>query len=95
MQKVLNNRKLMSTGELPIDWAMAENLAYATLLNESSAKSLAQSSYSVRISGEDCGRGTFFQRLAVFHDQDREHWDDGCFIPLTQLSPEPREVCSN
>jgi 2-oxoglutarate dehydrogenase E1 component len=86
MQKVLNNRRLMSTGELPIDWAMAENLAYATLLTLVPYR--GSKHYSVRISGEDCGRGTFFQRLAVFHDQDREHWDDGCFIPLTQLSPD-------
>lgn len=86
MQKVLNNRKLMSTGELPIDWAMAENLAYATLLTADSQSD--EKKFSVRVSGEDCKRGTFFQRLAVFHDQDREHWDDGCFIPLTQLSPD-------
>ncbi|MBA4074741.1 MAG: 2-oxoglutarate dehydrogenase E1 component [Cyanobacteria bacterium PR.023] len=88
MQKVLNNRKLMSSGEMPFDWAMAENLAYATLLTRAGQKQVGEKQFSVRISGEDCGRGTFFQRLAVFHDQDREHWDDGCFIPLTQLSPE-------
>jgi 2-oxoglutarate dehydrogenase E1 component len=79
-QKVINNRRAMSKGEMPLDWAMAENLAYATLLTKEKL--------SVRISGEDCGRGTFFQRLAVFHDQDRERWDDGCFIPLSKLGQE-------
>jgi 2-oxoglutarate dehydrogenase E1 component len=88
MQKVLNNRKLMSSGDMPFDWAMAENLAYATLLTREGQKQVGEKQFSVRISGEDCGRGTFFQRLAVFHDQDREHWDDGCFTPLTQLSPD-------
>ncbi|MBS2008757.1 MAG: 2-oxoglutarate dehydrogenase E1 component [Cyanobacteria bacterium SZAS TMP-1] len=78
MQKVLKNRRAMAEGRMPIDWAMAENLAYATLLTGEKA--------SVRVSGEDCGRGTFFQRLAVFHDQQRERWDDGCFIPLQDLS---------
>lgn len=88
MQKVLNNRKLMSSGDMPFDWAMAENLAYASLLTREGQKQAGEKQFSVRISGEDCGRGTFFQRLAVFHDQDREHWDDGCFIPLAQLGPE-------
>lgn len=58
--KTYENRRKMSAGELPLDWGAAENLAYASLL---------QQGYSVRLSGEDCGRGTFSHRHAVVHNQ--------------------------
>jgi 2-oxoglutarate dehydrogenase E1 component len=61
VQQVVNNRIRMTAGELPLDWGCAETLAYASLLEEG---------YSVRISGQDCGRGTFFHRHAVWHHQD-------------------------
>jgi 2-oxoglutarate dehydrogenase E1 component len=60
VQQVVNNRIKMLAGELPLDWGCAENLAYASLLEDG---------YSVRLSGQDCGRGTFFHRHAVWHDQ--------------------------
>jgi 2-oxoglutarate dehydrogenase E1 component len=60
VQQVVANRIKMTAGELPLDWGCAESLAYASLL---------QDGYSVRISGQDCGRGTFFHRHAVFHHQ--------------------------
>ena len=78
VQKIVDDRKLMIEGKLPIDWGMAENLAYATLL---------AAGYGVRISGEDVGRGTFFHRHAVFHDQNRERWDEGTWLPLQNLQP--------
>ena len=63
VQKIVDDRKLMLEGKLPVDWGMAENLAYATLL---------AGGYGVRISGEDANRGTFFHRHAALHDQNRE-----------------------
>jgi 2-oxoglutarate dehydrogenase E1 component len=57
---VIENRHKMTAGELPLDWGYAENLAYASLLDQG---------YSVRLVGQDSGRGTFAHRHAVLHDQ--------------------------
>ncbi|MEC5397104.1 2-oxoglutarate dehydrogenase E1 component [Uliginosibacterium sp. H1] len=73
---IVEARKAMGDGNQPLDWGMGENLAYATLLAEG---------YGVRISGQDVGRGTFFHRHAVFHDQNRERWDAGSYIPLQHV----------
>ncbi len=59
--KIVEDRRKMTTGEQPLDWGCAETLAYAALLEEG---------FGVRISGQDCGRGTFFHRHAVWHEQD-------------------------
>jgi len=76
VDKIMADRKLMAEGKLPLDWGMAENLAYASLLHEG---------YSVRLVGQDAGRGTFFHRHAVLHDQNREKWDQGIHVPLQHL----------
>lgn len=76
VKKIADDRAAMGEGKLPVDWGMAENLAYASLL---------VSGYGVRISGEDVGRGTFFHRHAAFHDQNRENWDEGTYHPLKNL----------
>lgn len=60
VEKMLETRRDMSAGNQDLDWGTAENLAYATLLDQG---------YQVRVSGEDCGRGTFSHRHAVIHDQ--------------------------
>lgn len=60
VQKIVRSRKQMGDGELPADWGFGENLAYASLL---------QDGYPVRLSGQDCVRGTFFHRHVGFHDQ--------------------------
>jgi 2-oxoglutarate dehydrogenase E1 component len=57
---VMQTREKMMNGALPLDWGAAENLAYASLIQEG---------YPVRLTGQDSGRGTFFHRHAVLHDQ--------------------------
>jgi len=77
VEKVIADRKAMGEGRLPVDWGMAEHFAYA---------SLVASGYSVRLSGQDSARGTFVHRHAVLHDQNREKWDSGTFIPLQHVT---------
>nr|WP_199065906.1 2-oxoglutarate dehydrogenase E1 component [Chromobacterium sp. ASV5] len=77
VQKVLAARKAMAAGEQNADWGMAETLAYASLVTNG---------FGVRISGEDSGRGTFSHRHAVLHDQNRERWDQGAYVPLRNMS---------
>ncbi|MEI8384493.1 MAG: 2-oxoglutarate dehydrogenase E1 component [Nitrosomonadaceae bacterium] len=79
VEKIISDRRLMGEGKLQLDWGMAENLAYAALLHDG---------YPVRISGQDSGRGTFFHRHAVLHDQDREKFDEGTYIPLCHIAEE-------
>jgi 2-oxoglutarate dehydrogenase E1 component len=58
--QVMASRRRMVEGEQPVDWGCAETLAYATLLEDG---------FAVRLTGQDSGRGTFFHRHAVLHDQ--------------------------
>lgn len=64
---------LKESGARPLDWGMAETLAYGSLLWNGT---------SVRLSGQDCRRGTFSHRHAVFVDQS----DSNKYIPLQHLS---------
>ncbi len=77
VKKVLEDRAAMGRGDINIDWGMGEHMAYA---------SLVASGYPVRLSGEDCGRGTFVHRHAVLHDQKREKWDEGSYVPLQNVA---------
>ena len=77
VEKVLNDRAAMGRGEVNIDWGMGEHMAFA---------SLVASGYPVRLSGEDSGRGTFTHRHAVLHNQNREKWDTGIYIPLRHVA---------
>ncbi len=79
VQKIVEGRAAMAANELPLDWGMAENLAYATLLTEG---------YPVRLSGQDCQRGTFFHRHATWHDQNRQDRYSGHHTPLQHLAPD-------
>jgi len=77
VKNVYDNRAAMGRGEIPVDWGMGEHMAFA---------SLVASGYPVRLSGEDCGRGTFTHRHAVIHDQNREKWDIGTYVPLQNVT---------
>ena len=57
--KIMDDRAKMTSGEQAMDWGYAETMAYASLVNEG---------FSVRISGQDVRRGTFFHRHATIHD---------------------------
>ncbi|WP_455203240.1 2-oxoglutarate dehydrogenase E1 component [Kaarinaea lacus] len=72
VSRILKGRLQMAAGEEALDWGFAETLAYASLL---------KAGYPVRITGQDSGRGTFFHRHAVIHDQK----DDGIYLPLQHL----------
>ena len=63
IQKLINDRKTMFFETNKLDWAMAEHLAYGSLLTEG---------YDVRISGQDVERGTFSHRHAVVKVEDSE-----------------------
>ncbi len=71
--QVMANRVKMLAGELPLDWGCAETLAYASILEEGNA---------IRLTGQDSGRGTFFHRHAVLHDQTTGER----YIPLQHLA---------
>ena len=76
VERLLAARREMGEGKLPLDWGMAENLAYAAIVDQG---------HPVRLSGQDSGRGTFAHRHAVLHDQNREKWDSGVYIPLQHI----------
>jgi len=73
VNKLIEDRRKMTAGALPIDWGYAETMAYATLL---------QDGYSVRLSGQDCGRGTFAHRHAVLHNQNQRE----ALVPLRNIN---------
>ncbi len=74
VRKLLSDRREMLAGDLPVDWGCAEILAYASLLIQG---------YPIRLSGQDSGRGTFFHRHAVLHNQ----LNGERYIPLQYLDP--------
>lgn len=63
LKRVFGNRRKMIDDGKGIDWAVAEQLAFGTLIDEGNA---------VRLSGQDCERGTFSQRHSVLIDQENE-----------------------
>jgi len=77
VKKVLDDRAAMGRGETNVDWGMGEHMAFA---------SLVAGGFPVRLSGEDSGRGTFTHRHSVIHDQNREKWDTGTYVPLQNVA---------
>jgi 2-oxoglutarate dehydrogenase E1 component len=78
-KKIYEDRKLMAAGGRPIDWGFAELLAYGSLLKEG---------YGVRMTGQDCGRGTFSHRHAVVHDQS----DGTSHLPLRNIAKDDQLI---
>ena len=72
VQRIVDDRRKMASGELPLDWGAAETLAYASLLMEN---------FHVRITGQDSRRGTFFHRHAALYNQTNGE----VFIPLGHI----------
>jgi len=70
--KIYEDRLKMAAGEQPMDWGYAENLAYASLIADGR---------DLRLVGQDSGRGTFFHRHAVLHDQS----SGGEYVPLAHV----------
>lgn len=70
--KIMENRLKMAAGAMPLDWGFAENMAYATLLMDQ---------YNVRLIGQDVGRGTFFHRHIILHNQ----INGDAYIPIKHL----------
>jgi len=80
LRKRMEEIEKAGRGEIPVDWAMAELLAFGTLLQEG---------YGVRLSGEDSRRGTFSQRHAVFRDTETEE----NFVPLNSIRKGQGHFC--
>ncbi len=78
LSKMLDDWRLVaSSGDRPVDWRLAENLAYGSLL---------ANGFNVRLSGLDVGRGTFVHRQHVWHDQDSDtDWRD-LHVPLRHVA---------
>lgn len=74
VRKIMDSRKQMGAGALPMDWGYAETMAYASLIEDG---------YPIRISGQDSSRGTFFHRHAVLHNMK----NGATHLPLQHLRP--------
>lgn len=72
VNKLYQDRKSMIAGEKKLDWGMAETLAYANIVDIGT---------DIRITGQDSGRGTFFHRHAVLHNQK----DASTYMPLQHV----------
>ena len=73
VQKTMDERALMTAGEMPVNWGYAETMAYGTLVVEG---------HGVRLTGQDVGVGTFSHRHACLYNQ----FDGKRYIPLNHLS---------
>ncbi len=75
VKKIYDDRQKMARGKIRLDWGFCETAAYATLIRNGTG---------LRLVGQDTGRGTFFHRHAVLHNQ----VDGSHYTPLTEIDPE-------
>jgi 2-oxoglutarate dehydrogenase E1 component len=75
LKRLLEQRRQMAGGQKPLDWANGEALAFATLLAGGTR---------VRLTGQDCGRGTFSQRHAILYD----YQNSQPYVPLQHIAPD-------
>ncbi|MEM9204716.1 MAG: 2-oxoglutarate dehydrogenase E1 component [Pseudomonadota bacterium] len=73
IKRFMDNRQAMIDAGTGIDWATGEALAFATLINDG---------HAIRLSGQDCERGTFSQRHSVLNDQETEE----TYVPLNNIA---------
>lgn len=80
IQKMLEDwRAIASDDSRPVDWRLAENLAYGSLL---------VNGFNVRVSGLDVGRGSFLHRQAVWHHQATDTDGQSTHVPLRHVASE-------
>ena len=75
VQRIIEDRRQMASGEIPLDWGFAETMAYATLIDQGTG---------LRLVGQDSARGTFFHRHAVLHNQK----NGSTLLPLAHIRPD-------
>jgi 2-oxoglutarate dehydrogenase E1 component len=78
LKKIFEKKYKIFSEDNPIDWSTAETLAFGTLLTEG---------FSVRLSGQDSGRGTFSQRHSVLRNQDNHER----YVPLNNISKDQKK----
>lgn len=79
LKRILDDRREIAAGRQPVDWASAEQIAFASLITEG---------HPVRLTGQDCERGTFSQRHSVLHDER----DNRKYMPLAHMSPDQARI---
>ncbi len=73
VKRIMDDRARMVAGKIDMDWGFAETMAYASLVD---------AGFDCRVTGQDSGRGTFFHRHAVLHNQANRQE----YIPLQSIS---------
>ncbi|NCN08435.1 MAG: 2-oxoglutarate dehydrogenase E1 component [Leptospira sp.] len=79
VQRVIDTRSKMASGELPMDWGFAEALSFGSIL---------ENGFSIRLAGQDAQRGTFSHRHAVIADT----VTGGKYTPLNHISNKQAKI---
>jgi|694.fasta_scaffold04428_3 2-oxoglutarate dehydrogenase E1 component len=79
LARILDDRREIANGKQPVDWASAEMMVFASLVTDG---------HPVRLTGQDCERGTFSHRHSVIHDEK----DNRKYMPLAHLAPDQATI---